>query len=189
MAEPRAKTLQEKMGFLDEDLKRPDHDTILLAVQEHVDVIVKSYLPPATPEWPSKLLEDLQSAGVRSFPANPRFRIDSIIWEQPVLSGKFIVGFIDMLITWVTYSLDLRSTSSGEPVAVLVEDRTHYLAIEVKTQIRSLGELVRQLRMYEQYRLGSYCVVSPDGRYSKQLRKQGFGFVRYVGGATPLVVD
>jgi hypothetical protein len=51
---------------------------------------------------------------------------------------------------------------------------------EVKTAIKSLGELIRQIRMYQEYvSSGIFVVVCPDDRYKEQLQRQGIAFVKY----------
>lgn len=50
---------------------------------------------------------------------------------------------------------------------------------EVKTKIQSLGELIRQIRFYEEYKKGKYFVVSPESQYASLLNEQGIGFVLY----------
>ena len=50
---------------------------------------------------------------------------------------------------------------------------------EVKTEIPSLGELMRQLQLYRQYLRGNWFVVSPDTRFRDTLIEQGVGFIEY----------
>lgn len=56
--------------------------------------------------------------------------------------------------------------------------RRGYL-FEVKSAIPSLGELIRQIHLYEQYQQGFYVVVSPDTRYRKAIENQNIEFVEY----------
>jgi hypothetical protein len=49
---------------------------------------------------------------------------------------------------------------------------------EVKPAIPSLGEVIRQIRMYEQYEMGAeFYVVSPDARFKAALEAQKIGFL------------
>ncbi len=41
MATPKAKTLQQKLGFFDEDLRKPDHDTILKWLDLNIDSVIE----------------------------------------------------------------------------------------------------------------------------------------------------
>ncbi|OAQ42095.1 hypothetical protein A5893_02985 [Pedobacter psychrophilus] len=45
MAEPKAKTLQQKLGFFDEDLKKPLHDDILKWVDQNAEEIIYGVYP------------------------------------------------------------------------------------------------------------------------------------------------
>ena len=40
MSKPKAKSLQQKLGFFDDDLKSPDHDTILLWLDKNIDAVL-----------------------------------------------------------------------------------------------------------------------------------------------------
>jgi hypothetical protein len=40
MAKPKANTLQQKLGFFDEDLKSPDHDSILKWIDSNIDTVI-----------------------------------------------------------------------------------------------------------------------------------------------------
>ena len=42
MARPRAQTLQQKLGFYDEDLKKPDHDMIMQWVSDNAEGVLNS---------------------------------------------------------------------------------------------------------------------------------------------------
>lgn len=41
MAAPKAKTLQQKLGFYDDDLKKPSHDVIMTWVHENADKVIR----------------------------------------------------------------------------------------------------------------------------------------------------
>lgn len=56
MAKPKAKSLQEKLGFFDDDLKNPDHDSILKWLDKNTDLVIDSIYNFR--EWnPSKIQE------------------------------------------------------------------------------------------------------------------------------------
>ena len=52
-------------------------------------------------------------------------------------------------------------------------------AFEAKTTIRSLGELIRQLKAYRAYSKLPLYAVSPDSGFEKELSDEGFGFIKY----------
>lgn len=54
------------------------------------------------------------------------------------------------------------------------------LFFEVKTIIPSLGELIRQIRLYQNYIAGPWFVVCKDNRFEDQLGSQGIGFIQYI---------
>jgi len=47
---------------------------------------------------------------------------------------------------------------------------------EVKATLSSAGELIRQIRMYQEYVQGEWVVVSPDNRHRGLLESQGILF-------------
>jgi hypothetical protein len=85
------------------------------------------------------------------------------IWEKPVIYAGG-VRYIDMVIE------------------ANVGGREFRLLCEVKPVIRSIGELIRQLRQYEPRSShgGTVCVaiVSPDDRFRAIIEKQGFIFIK-----------
>lgn len=51
------------------------------------------------------------------------------------------------------------------------------LLFEVKTSISSLGELIRQIRLYQTYTDSPFIVVCPDARFAEPILSQGIGFL------------
>jgi hypothetical protein len=144
-----------------------------------------------------KQIEDLPAAWIYPVPLT----IVQKRSEQPVLNGTFPIGFVDLFIE-TKGEEPVISTSSSDvdkweaaldsdpdlPGYCLFKVQEHYY-FEIKSRIPSLGEMIRQLRMYEQYipnparqysssrtnsRLG---VVSPDRRFAREIRNEGFFFV------------
>ncbi len=60
MAEPKAKTLQQKLGFFDEDLKSPKHDEILKWVDRNLHKIIEDLYPNLTGGWDRSYAEKLK---------------------------------------------------------------------------------------------------------------------------------
>ena len=61
MTKPHAKTLQERMGFTDGDLKTPGHDAIMLWLDDQVKVSLQDWLdidPRWADFWTGELLSD-----------------------------------------------------------------------------------------------------------------------------------
>jgi hypothetical protein len=85
-------------------------------------------------------------------------------WEKPV-GYRGGVRYVDMMI---------KATITGSYFPVI-------LLCEVKPVIRSVGELIRQLRQYEPSRGNGtvrVAVVSPDDRFRAIIEKQGFIFIK-----------
>jgi len=59
----------------------------------------------------------------------------------------------------------------------VVDERVSF-NVEVKPSIRSIGELIRQIRRYESVCKAPFVVVSPDDRFANILRSQGIGFIK-----------
>ena len=57
MAKPKAKTLQQRFGFIDADLKAPEHDEIMLWLDQNVELIVKDLV---FNEWEQKHIKQLK---------------------------------------------------------------------------------------------------------------------------------
>lgn len=126
-------TFLTKMGFKDEDLMSQDHDNILMAlmndsiIDKIVDIRNKTIgrtmshsIPKTRSKWTL----------VPEYPVNP--------------SGKFIIGFIDLMAYTERWTADK-------------------LCIEIKTRIDSVGALMRQMNTYREYMPGScFVVVAPN---------------------------
>ena len=151
--ESRAKTLQERFGFVDSDLKTPRHDEIMIWLQANAEPITDSIWKRG---WHSPIdtYESIYHA--------------SIEWEYPITNGqKFTIGFIDMRV---------------ECTACLAPGRwvQREFFFEVKSSIPSIGELMRQINLYRLHKpQGYFIVVSPDESAKEVLRSQHIHFVKY----------
>lgn len=122
-------TFLTKMGFKDEDLMSQDHDNILMALMndsiiDKIVYIINKAMGRTIPKTESKWTL------VPEYPVNP--------------SGKFIIGFIDLLAYTERWTADK-------------------LCIEIKTRIDSVGALMRQMNTYREYMPGScFVVVAPN---------------------------
>lgn len=129
-------------------------------------------------------------SGLGPVPAFPPPKIVVRRWEQPIISkgykSKYVVGFVDLFVK-IDIAVGLYShwtkmpyseTPEGLPYWSKVDDRLTY-CFEIKSSIPSLGEVIRQIRMYQEYQNGKYIIVCPDDRFSDSLRAQGVGFLKY----------
>ncbi len=262
MAEPKAKTLQQRFGFMDTDMKKPKHDEIMLWLDSIVEERLASWIQHEL-EWDPEVVSDSQKEFLDSrqnllvllarkkeqiddhiqkfeslesvekksnfsffesryrerledlellkelhnkvtllekldpVPAKPSLSNIKKIWESPIKGyNDYIVGFIDLkviydypelILTGVTFSSN-SDRISGITWSPKWEIRTiqqgHYpradpIYFEVKTEIPSLGELIRQINIYREYGAKKIFVVSPDDRYVNVLEEQGIGFIKY----------
>jgi len=209
MGKPRAQTIQQRFGFLDSDLTTSTHDTIMFWLDANMEQIVvslmgKLHLPT---EWEQEEikcgLKLIERANATQFsyvhdivaepiPPFPGIKIGCKRWEVPITQEKsnFIVGFIDMQVSISEPSLHLKYLwgqdsywKKGEPASgewsISYQDNYRPLYFEVKTSIPSIGELLRQVRMYQTYTSGKFFVVAPDDKFESILSEQGIGFVKY----------
>tara|TARA_R110002072_G_scaffold83545_3_gene189461 strand:- start:192 stop:686 length:495 start_codon:yes stop_codon:yes gene_type:complete len=157
MGRIKAKTHLEKLGFSETDKKNSKHDIIQT--------------------WTCDNIEKVLSETVMKNNPNP-FKVLGTKWEHQIMhingNFKMIVGYIDIL---VRIRGKFYFNNSKE-----YEECTKDILIEVKTQIPSLGELIRQMRAYQTYQtnhLTEYLIVANDDRHEKTLNEQGFWFYKY----------
>jgi hypothetical protein len=141
----------------------------------------------------------------KTIPETPDVSILEKKWELPVTtqaqynngnSSKYTVGFVDMSVQFavpkprlggITSSRD-NELRSGEWIYDLknepyidFEYERHSMYIEVKTEISSIGELVRQINHYKEYLKGMYYVLCPNNPHKEILEQQGIGCLAYKG--------
>ena len=155
----RTRTLQERLGFSDSELKTPAHDAIMIWLDGEMEKIATDLFPVG--ESPGKKIFCIKK-----------------IWEAPVMSDKYLVGFVDMEVI-----VGFEEFSYGER-------KSAFLFFEVKPRIKSVGETIRQIRTYEEYvrrdgwtpETWRFFVVSPEDAFAEVLRKQGIGFIKVPPG-------
>lgn len=257
MKTKKPNTLQQRLGFLDEDLKKPKHDDMLLWLDKNAEEIFNSMfskqlteedyndLLKSAIEKRDKVIEDRRSVieslknqiknskeskfGFRmsnetevqiqtdiekeqkkiaylenwtafdELPPRRNISIASKTWELPVTTqphsynntgSKYTVGFIDMAVSFYVYHpvvTGFEDERKGEKWVSDVKDRVKVgfqrqqltLYVEAKTEINSLGELIRQIRHYKEYLPGSYYVLCPDEKHKMTLKAQQIGFIKY----------
>jgi len=257
MARPRGQTLQQRFGFLDDDLRTVSHDEVMTWLTEHIEqVIIELFWDSAWPaderrlveqqaqavvnqtaaalvlsEWDARealarkigltaayaadavqraaierSIPDLISASQQeaaeyrrrytglTLPQRPLFAVDKVVWELPLQTdSKFLVGFVDLyvavrqprlVLTGYTYAdrcsgLEVyRRAPDPRTLRAVVSNHWEVMPIyfEVKATLPSAGELIRQIRMYQEYVQGEWVVVSPDDRHRRILESQGIQF-------------
>jgi len=188
MTKPKAKTIQQRFGFADTDLRTPKHDEIMLWLDQNIVSVIKELgftkIKKSTVEWARK--EGCPESLIREALDSTAKSINDMTWEFPIKSRKsdFIIGFIDLRILFGRPSLHL-----WEKRGWALGSERECLYFEVKSKIESLGEVIRQIRMYQEYTNGRhihydmwpgyYVIVCPDDTFKDALRSQGIYFVKY----------
>ena len=98
-------------------------------------------------------------------------------------NSRYTIGFIDLLAKGRFYSLGL--ILNGLPKWD-VDWSSYNVLFEVKSSIPSLGEAIRQIRMYQTHVKGTYVIVSPDDRFADALRAQEIKFYKCPGAVADI---
>jgi hypothetical protein len=123
--------------------------------------------------WLDQHIDEVSSAVV-----GKAVEITQKTWEKPVMADKYIIGFVD-LFAFAHKGYSDSHTPTGY--------KRCGFCFEVKTTIPSLGELIRQIRMYKEYihkkaedwGYPLFVIISPDARFADALRSQGIEFYHY----------
>lgn len=144
---PKAKSLNEKFGFMDEDLKTKNHDDIISLCINKQDKLFKQ----SGVEWAkSEMLEDTA--------------LEYWVQQRGYNGNVFPIGAIDIMFTFKFPSDIVGDTRS--------------LGVEVKTYIRSMGELIRQVNLYSSYeRYTKWVVVAPYQEHVSMLATAGIKYI------------
>ena len=213
------KTYADRLKFGDKDLADPDHDVIMLWLDQHIERVVGQLVgnewSPAyvdqLRDWANRLMQEYppiprrEWQGLGEPPKRPQNRIQILDkrWEQPLIDEKAtqkpVVGFADLKVTcqithlgfdWLhrhANSLGCVTVAAGgmRPPEWEVTTERYEIYFEVKSQITSLGELIRQIRFYEAcFRVPpEFVVVAPGDKYAQLLRAQGIHYVFYTPDA------
>ncbi len=191
MTAPKAQTIQQRFGFLDNDLKTPKHDEMMIWLDENIVSVVNKlgFTRERDLERYRVLVERIANKNKFDVSAAPPYLEMEIrrIWEFPVtqIKSNFIVGFIDMkVILNVCYPDYMEKSYRYQEAGGWCEKASYFaerrLMFELKTSIPSLGELIRQIRMYQTVCENTeFVIVSPDDQFKTQIESQGIRFLRY----------
>jgi hypothetical protein len=190
-----------KPTFTDPDLHTPAHDAIMMWLEENAERLIFEYgqveksFNSACKNVSDTLLENTLpiKAVDNSVDLAIRAELDANVetaWEYPLRFGGGS-RYVDMMVDVAWYEPRAYVATNAETKwagwfelswdakVLLVEAnrRRVKLACEVKPVIRSVGELIRQLRQYESSDW-KVAVVSPDDRFRDIIEKQGFIFIK-----------
>lgn len=188
----RPQTISQRFGFQDPDLSSPKHDKLIIWLDQEMTTIVDRILKRPTRKYystsysrysaiPSDKLSKYDMTGIENYPDrnNERIQIKKT-WESPILNGSYTIGFCDMHVE-VTAVWEDKDIVFDYQDKIEKAENFHFeqdLYFEVKPTIPSLGELIRQIRMYESYTEGGqWFVVSPDTRFRTLIEKQNIKFI------------
>jgi hypothetical protein len=186
MVYPTRKThlLRQCFDFMDEDTREPMHDEIMLWLDDAVESIVQNTIVGR--EWDEAEVRNTYRDHYEAYgdampplPARPPIEILGKTWSWIVRdkSGEPI-GCIDLYVQYTRAELLVDREPSGAPRWFQYNDHDS-ACFEVRTEIASLGELVRQIRLYQAHVHGRFYVVSPDDRFERILQEQEIGFIKY----------
>jgi len=135
-------------------------------------------------------------------PPAPDFAVVSEM-ERPIQRQRYqttdIIGYAD-LVVWAratTISAGYISNDEYGRPRLGVDPKAYAswkiewrdigtFAFDAKSEIRSLGELIRQFKTYRVYSKLPFYVVSPDAHFSNEVSEEGFGFIKYPDGKITL---
>jgi hypothetical protein len=194
--EPKAKTITERFGFKDPQLTTPQHDALMFWLDEHAQNVVSGLFtawPPSAHDRAAKSLQEVRQ-NFPDFDPGPVPNMETPVvtekeWEYPISDRSYVIGFIDMRIrvegrSW-SYHVDLPNYGKKPTEGWSARMGARDLLVEVKPEILSVGEVVRQIQMYRKYlaEISTLCrpeiyVASPDDRFCKLFASQKIGFIK-----------
>ncbi|MFZ6011576.1 MAG: hypothetical protein ACOYXT_14630 [Bacteroidota bacterium] len=241
MRDKKPNTLQSKLGFFDEDLKKPSHDKLMLWLNENIEAVedikrvaidrmkvLNRYVVELKYFDGKKQKTDSDNQKIKELtdkieienkkidylsswkdfkvrPEKPKTAITEKTWELPITtqgqyqtgsSSKYTVGFVDMAVEFTSPRANVSGLISekqpevtgnyydwigdikGE-IEITFNPEPTVIYIEVKTEIKSLGELNRQINHYKEYLKGYYYVLCPDNSPKSLLLEQRIGAIDY----------
>lgn len=204
---PKAQTMAQKFGFADPDLTTPKHDAIMMWLDTALEKAFAQKIYGNHPdyvwnwewcggnqwEWDrnkEKLQGLLREGKIVIDASAPVQVIKSKVWEIPIVDRTYTIGFADMRIVYASCVLDtakiLKILDQPEegiifPIRItggVASDDYRIRFFEVKPTIPSLGEVIRQIRMYQTYTGNAeWWIASPDTRFKNQIEAQGIKFL------------
>lgn len=200
MAKSRSKIQQ--IGFWDAEVSDPTHDEICLWIHKHAEQLMQRAFPSfyncawTESDYDSRARAgDLTHSAAREFMRStqkPNIRVVARLLEEPLVrrtgyreSIEIIVGYGDVIIqTERPQVIPVFHTSDpNEETTEFNITWTRYrspsLLAEAKTVLPTIGELMRQLKLYKTAFGPSIAVVCPDASYEDIISDQGFLYLKY----------
>ncbi len=194
----RPQTLQEKFGFVDDDLKTPQHDAIMMwldtSIREDAAAVLgfgKSWSEASQKKMAAAFEEyreyckkhgyTQRTIELPTLPDRTPPEILSCTWEYAVQKHRsnWVAGFVDMRVDIRRPVLETDEKLWHEMFRIKCYPEQEIYLIEAKPKITSVGETIRQVRFYQQhdeYR-SEFYIASPDVRFKHVFNDQGIGFI------------
>jgi hypothetical protein len=206
----RSRDKVAQIGLWDEQVVRPEHDAICLWAYSHALAIAREVLPsafargwepgdvdyvgfdrvPGRADAARELAEAFQRANTRPEPRVHSRSLECVLTSHTGYRDAYqkIVGYADLVVQLalpvVVAQWERRPEGEvlqGFTIGWRSDADRYTLVVEAKSQMPTVGELLRQINLYRTAMHGSYVVVAPDCNYTEVLREQGVAFVRYLG--------
>ena len=204
MAKSREKIQQ--LGFWDNEVSKPDHDTICLWAYQHAETIFRIVSPELFDhQWlinevhlPYPENDAIRDQARKYAKANPRpapriiKKTIEYVLKSHTGQGKLlekIVGYADLLLETEipcivpTYKANAKARGNDEFDGFAIgwsrRDDAPRILVEIKSSLPTVGELMRQINLYRTAFSGQFVVVSPDDSYAQLLEEQGVFFIKH----------
>lgn len=186
----KPETLQQRFGFMDDDSKTPKHDEIMLWLDQNLLSVLHTIhgndWKKETYEWAVNEFKAKSASYANAptemppLPPKPEIKILAKEWEKPIIENGRPIGFLDMYVEHtISYEIRLSFNGLGTECKWEVFTMPNVIGFEVKSSISSIGEVIRQIRMYQSYIKIPFFIVCPDSRFETTLVEQKIGFIKY----------
>jgi len=169
----------------DDELTTPQHDRLCICLLNKETLAVYVKKDNKIQEGIKKIIEQFNKKGKtyeewteREYES--KYISHSVDFENPILekvvksNSGFIIGYIDVLV-YINIKIKYEFILSNK-TEIRETTKSFPIAIEVKTKIRSIGEVLRQLQTYKST-LGCHLVLVSNNPTNKEVFEgQGFSF-------------
>ena len=159
MGKDKSWKLERNIGTEDKQLTTPEHDKLCMWVNDNRSKVLTST------KFGIKRYFELKEEGYE-----PEAKKVTLKWEEPIMNGKFVVGIPDFY-----YYVSFKVNKRDKHVEYWGSSIEGY--IEVKPKIYSLGEVMRQVKLYKQYGKKNIVIVTSTPDYKDIFEEQGIDYV------------
>jgi hypothetical protein len=168
MGKDKTWKLEKTLKIDDDQLKTPIHDEMCLWVDKNIHEIVDFKLWYPKTEWRETEFIPCKLNGCGDL---------SLQWEKPIRNGSFVIGIPDFTFYFVASVTADESAFCGRSDNVTRDCQCEGI-IEVKPKIRSIGETMRQLKLYKSYIKDDTKIflVTTEEKYRSVFESQGIHY-------------